>query len=51
MSSDVPVIILLAIAGFLFGGAYSTWKTSRRLAIALAVCGVLAAAGSILWFV
>ncbi|WP_169813234.1 hypothetical protein [Nocardia jejuensis] len=51
MSKDVPVILLLAIAGFLFGGAWSTWKNTRPLAIALAVCGVLAAAASILWLI
>ncbi|MFE3058898.1 hypothetical protein [Nocardia sp. NPDC059239] len=49
MSSDVTVIVLLALAGFLLGGAYSLFKTSRPLAIGLAVCGVLAAAGAVLW--
>ncbi|MEU2255701.1 hypothetical protein [Nocardia xishanensis] len=49
MSTDVTVILLLALAGFLIGGAYSTWKTSRPLSIALAVCAVLAAAGAIAW--
>ncbi|MFD0365348.1 hypothetical protein ACFQZZ_28265 [Nocardia sp. GCM10030253] len=42
-------ILLLALAGFLLGGAYSTWKTVRPLSIALAVCAVLAAAGAIAW--
>ncbi len=49
MSTDVTVILLLALAGFLIGGAYSTWKTSRPLSISLAVCAVLAAAGAIAW--
>ncbi|MEU1430514.1 hypothetical protein ACFRAQ_21730 [Nocardia sp. NPDC056611] len=49
MSTDVSALILLALAGFLFGGAYSLFKTSRPLAVALAVCGVLAAVGAILW--
>ncbi|MCP2277383.1 hypothetical protein ACFYT3_08705 [Nocardia amikacinitolerans] len=49
MSTDVTVILLLALSGFLLGGAYSTWKTSRPLAISLAVCAVLAAGGAIAW--
>jgi hypothetical protein len=49
MSSNVAVIILLALAGFLIGGAYSTWKTLRPLSIALGVCAALAAAGAIAW--
>ncbi|MET9492612.1 MULTISPECIES: hypothetical protein [unclassified Nocardia] len=51
MSSDVSVIVLLALAGFLLGGAYSTWKTLRPLAIALGVAGVLAVAGAILYVI
>ncbi|MET7770769.1 hypothetical protein [Nocardia sp. NPDC005366] len=50
MSGDVTVIILLALSGFLLGGAYSLWKTARPLAIGLAVCGVLAAGGAIAWW-
>ncbi|MEC3958628.1 hypothetical protein VMT65_36720 [Nocardia sp. CDC153] len=49
MSSDVTAIVLLALAGFLLGGAYSLFKTSRPLAIGLGACGVLAAVGAILW--
>ncbi|MBL1072835.1 hypothetical protein JK358_00335 [Nocardia sp. 2] len=48
--SDVSIILLLALAGFLLGGAYSTWKTSRPMAIVLLVCGVLAAVGAFLWW-
>ncbi|WP_297628854.1 hypothetical protein [Nocardia sp.] len=51
MSSDVSVIVLLALAGFLLGGAYSTWKTLRPLAIALGVAGVLAVGGAILYVI
>ncbi|QIS16297.1 MULTISPECIES: hypothetical protein [Nocardia] len=43
------VIILFALAGFLIGGAYTTWKTARPLSIALGVCAVLAAVGAFLW--
>ncbi|WP_330250867.1 hypothetical protein OG874_32360 [Nocardia sp. NBC_00565] len=44
-------VILFALAGFLLGGAYSTWKSIRPLAIALAVLGAFAAAGAVLWLV
>ncbi|WP_216917060.1 hypothetical protein [Nocardia noduli] len=50
MSGEVTVILLLALSGFLLGGAYSLWKTTRPLAITLAVCGVLAAGGAIVWW-
>lgn len=49
VSTDVTIILLLALAGFLFGGAYSLWKTSRPVAIGLAVCGVLAVVGGVFW--
>ncbi|MGO4613761.1 hypothetical protein AB4305_05525 [Nocardia sp. 2YAB30] len=48
--TDVAVIILFALAGFLLGGAYTTWKTARPLSLALAVCAVLAAAGALAWW-
>ncbi|GAB4589603.1 hypothetical protein [Nocardia sp. NPDC127526] len=51
MSSDVIVVLLLALAGFLLGGAYSLWKSTRPLAIGIGVCGVLALAGAILYLV
>ncbi|MFC9437522.1 hypothetical protein [Nocardia sp. NPDC057030] len=49
MSTDVTVIILLALAGFLLGGVYSTWKTARKFAILLAVLAALAIAGAAAW--
>ncbi|WP_162958628.1 hypothetical protein [Nocardia yunnanensis] len=49
MSIDVTAIVLLALAGFLLGGAYSLFKNSRPVAIALGVCGVLAAVGAVLY--
>ncbi|BDT89621.1 hypothetical protein [Nocardia cyriacigeorgica] len=51
MSSDVAVVFLFALAGFLIGGAYTTWKTARPLAIALGVCAVLAAVGAVVWLI
>ncbi|WP_196812354.1 hypothetical protein [Nocardia sp. CNY236] len=50
MSTDVTVIALLALSGFLLGGTYATWKTTRPLAAALAVCAVLAAGGALAWW-
>ncbi|AYF77219.1 hypothetical protein D7D52_29165 [Nocardia yunnanensis] len=49
VSIDVTAIVLLALAGFLLGGAYSLFKNSRPVAIALGVCGVLAAVGAVLY--
>ncbi|WP_196814727.1 hypothetical protein [Nocardia sp. BMG111209] len=49
MSHSVIALLLIALAGFLLGGAYTLWKTTRPLAVALAVCAVLAAAGGIIW--
>ena len=51
MSKEVAVILLLALAGFLIGGVYSTWKTARIAAIVLLVMAVLAAGGAIAWVV
>lgn len=47
--SDVAVVLLFALAGFLLGGVYTTWKTTRPLSIALAVCAVLAVVGAVIW--
>lgn len=47
--SNVGVILLLALSGFLIGGAYSTWKSVRWLSVALGACAVLAAVGALLW--
>ncbi|MGA6203259.1 hypothetical protein [Nocardia testacea] len=51
MSTDVAVVLLFTLAGFLIGGAYTTWKTTRPLSIALGVCAALAALGAVLWLV
>ncbi|MGW1677483.1 hypothetical protein [Saccharopolyspora sp. NPDC002376] len=48
---DFLPILLLALAGFLIGGAYSTWKTARGFAIMLAVAAVMAVAGGIGWMI
>lgn len=50
VSHSVIVIFLLALAGFLVGGAVSTWKNNRVVAVALGVCAVLAAVGAFTWW-
>jgi len=49
MSKEFVVIGLLAVAGFLLGGVYSTWKTARLLAIVLGVAAAVALGGAIVW--
>ncbi len=51
VSKNVAVVLLIALTGFLIGGVYTSWKTTRTLAIALLVCAILAAGGAIAWFV
>ena len=51
MSKEVAVILLLALAGFLIGGASSTWKTARVAAIVLIVLAALAGGGAVAWIV
>jgi hypothetical protein len=49
MPKEVVVIGLLALAGFLAGGVYATWKTARFLAVVLLALIVLAVGGAVLW--
>lgn len=42
---------LVAVAGFLLGGVYSAWKTSKAFATVLAGLCCLAAAGAVLWYI
>lgn len=42
-------IILLAVAGFLIGGVYVTWKTAKLLSVLLGAAAVVALAGGLLW--
>jgi hypothetical protein len=51
MSKEVVVIGLLAVAGFLLGGVYSTYKTAKGLAILLGLGAVVAVGGAIVWLV
>jgi hypothetical protein len=49
MPKEYVVIGVIALAGFLGGGVYSTWKTARGLAIVLLVLTVIAVAAAITW--
>lgn len=49
MSKEIAVILLVALAGFLLGGVYTTWKTARGLAVTLLVAAALAVVGVIVW--
>jgi hypothetical protein len=49
VSKDIAVVGLLALAGFLAGGVYSTWKTAKVLAVALGVAALLAVGGAVAW--
>lgn len=49
MSKEIVAVLLLAVAGFLAGGVYSTWKTIKWLAIVLGLAMVLAVAGAVFW--
>jgi len=47
----VALIGLLAVAGFLIGGVYTTWKTAKVMASVLGVAALLAIGGAIAWYV
>jgi hypothetical protein len=50
MPKEYVAIGLLALAGFLGGGVYSTWKNARGLAIVLLVLTLVALAAAITWY-
>jgi hypothetical protein len=49
MSKEVVVIALIAVAGFLMGGVYSTYRTAKVLAAVLALCAAVAVGGAVVW--
>jgi hypothetical protein len=51
MSKEVIVIILIAVAGFLLGGVYSTYKTAKLLAVILGLAAAVAVGGAVVWMV
>lgn len=51
MSKDIALVGLLALAGFLVGGVYTTWKTAKLMAGVLALAAMLAVGGAVAWYV
>jgi hypothetical protein len=51
VAPEFIMLALLALAGFLVGGVYSTWKTARGLAVVLGAAALLAAGGALAWWV
>jgi hypothetical protein len=51
MSKEVVVIGLIAVAGFLVGGVYSTYKTAKVLAVVLGILAAVAVGGAVVWMV
>jgi hypothetical protein len=50
VSKDVVLVLLLAVAGFLVGGVYTTWKTAKVMAGVLGVAALLALGGAVAWY-
>jgi len=51
VDSSVVGILLIALAGFLVGGVYTTWKTAKVLATVLAAGVIVAVGAAVAWFV
>lgn len=51
VSHSLIAVVLLALAGFLIGGAFTTWRNNARfLAGILGVCAALSVVGAVLWW-
>jgi hypothetical protein len=50
VSKDVALFGLIALAGLLVGGVYSTWKTAKVMATVLAFAAALAIGGAVAWY-
>lgn len=50
MPSEVVIVGLIALAGFLLGGVYTTWRTARVMALLLLAAAALALGGAALWW-
>ena len=52
MGKEIAQIGLVAVAGILIGGVYSTWKNGSKVtAGVLAAAALLALGGAVAWFV
>jgi len=50
VSKEWVLPVLIAVAGFLLGGVYTTWKTAKTMAIVLLVLVALAVGGAVAWY-
>ena len=52
MGKEFAEIGLVALAGILIGGVYSTWKNDAKVAsVVLGIAALLAIGGAVAWFV
>jgi hypothetical protein len=51
VSKDVVLVLLIALAGFLIGGVYTTYRTAKVMATVLGLAAVLAIGGAVAWYV
>jgi hypothetical protein len=51
VSKDVVLVLLIALAGFLIGGVYTTYRTAKVMATVLGLAAVLAVGGAVAWYV
>ncbi|SDC28693.1 hypothetical protein [Actinokineospora iranica] len=51
MPKEVVVIGLIALAGILVGGVYTTWKSAKVMAVILLLLALIAAGGAVAWYV
>lgn len=49
-TQEYVIIGLLALAGLLIGGVYTTWKSAKLMAMLLLAAAVLAGGGAIAWW-
>lgn len=50
MTHDWIIYGTIAVAGFLLGGVWTTWKTAKVAALVLFGLAVLAIAAGVLWY-
>lgn len=50
MSKEIVLVLLIAVAGFLIGGVYTTWKTAKMMSAVLGLAAVLAIGGAVAWY-
>jgi hypothetical protein len=49
VSKEIVGLLLLALAGILVGGAYSMWKTARKMATVVGIASLLAIGAAVAW--